>query len=151
MTTRKTETMTTPALLTRMIMAGQGKEPADLVIRNVGMLDVITGAITTTDIAIVADRIVGTHARYEGNVELDGTGRFAVPGFIDTHLHIESSLVTPLEFDRSAIHTRSPMFSAPRAFAISSTVPSTPSWMCGSTSPLACRRRPSRPRAPSSK
>ncbi len=95
--------MTTPALLTRMIMAGQGKEEADLVIRNVGMLDVITGAVTTTDIAIVADRIVGTHARYEGKTEIDGTGRFAVPGFIDTHLHIESSLVTPLEFDRCVL------------------------------------------------
>lgn len=95
--------MTTPALLTRMIMAGQGKEPADIVIRNVGLLDVITGTVTTTDIAIVADRIVGTHARYEGKTEIDGTGRFAVPGFIDTHLHIESSLVTPLEFDRCVL------------------------------------------------
>lgn len=95
--------MTSPALLTRMIMAGQGKEPADLVIRNIGLLDVITGAVTVTDIAIVADRIVGTHARYEGKTEIDGTGRFAVPGFIDTHLHIESSLVTPLEFDRCVL------------------------------------------------
>jgi adenine deaminase len=95
--------MTTPALLTRMIMAGQGKEKADLVIRKVGMLDVITGAVTTTDIAIVADRIVGTHANYQGETEIDGTGRFAVPGFIDTHLHIESSLVTPLEFDRCVL------------------------------------------------
>ncbi len=91
------------ALLTRMIMAGQGKEPAELVIRNVGLLDVITGAVTNTDIAIVADRIVGTHARYEGKEVIDGTGRFAVPGFIDTHLHIESSLVTLLEFDRCVL------------------------------------------------
>ncbi|SFV29554.1 adenine deaminase [Devosia crocina] len=95
--------MTTPALLTRMIMAGQGKAKADLVIRNMGLLDVITGSVTVTDIAIVADRIVGTHARYEGEVEIDGSGRFAVPGFIDTHLHIESSLVTPLEFDRCVL------------------------------------------------
>jgi adenine deaminase len=95
--------MTTPAFLTRMIMAGQGKEKPDLVIRNVGMLDVITGAVATTDIAIVADRIVGTHASYQGEMEIDGTGRFAVPGFIDTHLHIESSLVTPLEFDRCVL------------------------------------------------
>ena len=97
------KTMTSPALLTRMIMAGQGKAPADLVIHNIGLLDVITGAVTTTDIAIVADRIVGTHASYEGEQVIDGTGRFAVPGFIDTHLHIESSLVTPLEFDRCVL------------------------------------------------
>ena len=99
----ETKPMTSPALLTRMIMAGQGKEPADIVIRNIGLLDVITGTVTTTDIAIVADRIVGTHARYDGKQVIDGSGRFAVPGFIDTHLHIESSLVTPLEFDRCVL------------------------------------------------
>jgi adenine deaminase len=103
MTSNETKTMTSPALLTRMIMAGQGKAPADLVISNVGLLDVITGAVTTTDIAIVADRIVGTHGSYEAEQVIDGTGRFAVPGFIDTHLHIESSLITPLEFDRCVL------------------------------------------------
>jgi adenine deaminase len=89
--------------LAKAILAGQGKVPADLVIRDVNMLDVITGAITLTDIPIVGDRIVGTHASYRGNVEIDGRGRFAVPGFIDTHLHIESSLVTPHEFDRCVL------------------------------------------------
>ena len=103
MNSNETKTMTSPALLTRMIMAGQGKEVADLVIRNIGLLDVITGAVTTTDIAIVADRIVGTHGSYDGRQVIDGSGRFAVPGFIDTHLHIESSLVTPLEFDRCVL------------------------------------------------
>jgi adenine deaminase len=95
--------MTTSAALTRMIMAGQGKAEADMVIKNVRLLDVITGAVTTTDIAIVDDRIVGTHAEYHGKVTIDGAGRFAVPGFIDTHLHIESSLVTPYEFDRCVL------------------------------------------------
>ncbi|HVW91325.1 MAG TPA: adenine deaminase [Devosia sp.] len=95
--------MISPELLTRMIKAGAGEEPADRVIRNVRLLDVITGAITETDIAIVADRIVGTLARYEGREVIDGRGRFAVPGFIDTHLHIESSLVTPFEFDRCVL------------------------------------------------
>lgn len=95
--------MTTKETLARMIRAGAGKEPADIVIRDVRMLDVITGAIVETDIAIVADRIVGTHAAYEGKVEIEGRGRFAVPGFIDTHLHIESSLVTPYEFDRCVL------------------------------------------------
>ncbi|MDB5589221.1 MAG: ade [Devosia sp.] len=95
--------MTTSAALTRMIMAGQGKAEADLVIKNVRLLDVITGTVTTTDIAIVDDRIVGTHAEYHGKVTIDGAGRFAVPGFIDTHLHIESSLVTPYEFDRCVL------------------------------------------------
>lgn len=95
--------MTGPDILTRMIMAGQGKVPADLVIKDVQLLDVITGATTRTDIAIVGDRIVGTHATYEGAATIDGAGLFAVPGFIDTHLHIESSLVTPFEFDRCVL------------------------------------------------
>jgi adenine deaminase len=89
--------------LTRMIKAGAGQVPADLVVRHVRLLDVVTGAVTETDIAIVADRIVGTHAAYEGREEIDGRGRFAVPGFIDTHLHVESSLVTPYEFDRCVL------------------------------------------------
>jgi len=67
------------------------------------MLDVISGQITFSDIAIVGDRIVGTHAEYEGKTEIDGAGRWAAPGFIDTHLHIESSLVTPFEFDRGVL------------------------------------------------
>lgn len=86
-----------------MIRAGQGLEPADIVLRDVGLLDIITGAVTQTDIAVVADRIIGTHHRYEGRQVVDCAGRYAVPGFIDTHLHIESSLVTPLEFDRCVL------------------------------------------------
>ncbi len=89
--------------LSRMIKAGAGEIPADVVIKNVRMLDVITGALTHTDIAIVGDRIVGTHGYYNGMRLIEGDGRFAVPGFIDTHLHIESSLVTPFEFDRCVL------------------------------------------------
>ena len=91
------------AFLARCIAAGRGREPADLVIGGVGILDVITGAVTQSDVAIVGERIVGTHARYEGERRIDGAGLFCVPGFIDTHLHVESSLVTPLEFDRCVL------------------------------------------------
>ncbi|WP_196257975.1 adenine deaminase [Pelagibacterium limicola] len=95
--------MTNAENLARMIRAGRGIEPADIVISNVRLLDVITGAVTPTEIAIVGDRIVGTHAHYKGRTVIDGGGRFAVSGFIDTHLHIESSLVTPHEFDRCVL------------------------------------------------
>jgi adenine deaminase len=90
-------------LLTRMIKAGAGKVPADVVIKNVRLLDVISGSVTHTDIAIVGDRIVGTYGYYNGLTLIEGENRFAVPGFIDTHLHVESSLVTPLEFDRCVL------------------------------------------------
>ena len=89
--------------LVHMIRAGSGAEPADLVIHDVRLLDLVTGTIVETDIAIVGDRIVGTHGHYAARERIDGRGRFAVPGFIDTHLHIESSLVTPFEFDRCVL------------------------------------------------
>ncbi len=91
------------AFLQRVIAAGRGLAPADLVVKNVRLFSVVDGSLTDCDIAIVGDRIVGTHARYEGAQELDAGGRVAVPGFIDTHLHVESSLVTPLEFDRCVL------------------------------------------------
>jgi adenine deaminase len=89
--------------LARAIEAGRGEAPADLVIKNVGLLDVLSGGVVTTDIAICGDRIVGTYETYSGAQEMDGRGLFAVPGFIDTHLHVESSLVTPAEFDRCVL------------------------------------------------
>ncbi|CTQ53663.1 Adenine deaminase [Roseibium album] len=91
------------AFLERAIAAGSGEQEADLVIKNVDLFSVVDGSTVKTDIAIVGDRIVGTHGAYSGREELDGTGLTAVPGFIDTHLHVESSLVTPLEFDRCVL------------------------------------------------
>jgi len=96
-------TARSPAEIARFIEAGRGTAPADLVIKGAQLLDVITGALTRTDIAMVGDRIVGTYGEYSGAQEIDGAGLFAVPGFIDTHLHVESSLVTPLEFDRCVL------------------------------------------------
>ncbi len=89
--------------LARAIRQGRGAEPADLVVKNVGLLDIVSGDVTVTDIAVTGDRIVGTYEEYSGAREIDGSGLFAVPGFIDTHLHVESSLVTPQEFDRCVL------------------------------------------------
>lgn len=89
--------------LARLIAQGRGTEPADLVIKNVRLLDLVSGKLSDTDIAIGGDRIVGTYASYSGRREIDARGLIAVPGFIDTHLHVESSLVTPAEFDRCVL------------------------------------------------
>ena len=89
--------------LAHAIAQGRGGEPADLVIKNVGLLDLVSGDIETTDISVCGDRIVGTYETYSGKLEIDGAGLFAVPGLIDTHLHIESSLVTPAEFERCVL------------------------------------------------
>lgn len=91
------------ATIARRIAQGRGDEPADLVIRGARLFDLVTGALIETDIALCGDTIVGTHGRYAGKVEFDAAGLIAVPGFIDTHLHVESSLVTPLEFERCVL------------------------------------------------
>ena len=83
-----------------MIDQAHGRAPADLVLRGGQVLDLITGEFLTGDVAICGGMIVGTCADYDGQEVIDVTGKILVPGFIDTHLHIESSCVTPLEFDR---------------------------------------------------
>ncbi len=95
--------MTDAATLARRIAQGHGDEPADLVIKGARLLDFVTGALVESDIAICGDTIVGTYGSYEGRRVIDARGLIAVPGFIDTHLHIESSLVTPLEFERCVL------------------------------------------------
>ncbi len=82
------------------ISQGRGDAPADLVLRGGRLLDLMTGALLEGDVAICDGVIVGTCETYEGTEVIDVTGLILVPGFIDTHLHIESSLVTPFEFDR---------------------------------------------------
>ncbi|MEY3306329.1 MAG: adenine deaminase [Pseudomonadota bacterium] len=86
--------------LSDLIDQGRGVIPADLVLRGGRVFDLITGDLVETDVAICGDTIVGVFGEYEGRREIDCSGQILVPGFIDTHLHIESSLVTPHEFDR---------------------------------------------------
>jgi adenine deaminase len=91
------------SLLERMIDQGVGREPADLVLKGGRFFDLVSGELIASDIAISGGRIVGTCDAYSGVNEIDISGRVVVPGFIDTHLHIESSLVTPHEFDRCVL------------------------------------------------
>ncbi|KAA6490378.1 adenine deaminase [Agrobacterium rhizogenes] len=91
------------AKLERYIDQGVGREPADIVLKGGRFFDLVTGELVASDIAICDDRIVGTCGDYQGREEIDISGRIVVPGFIDTHLHIESSLVTPHEFDRCVL------------------------------------------------
>ncbi|MDF1855390.1 adenine deaminase [Pseudooceanicola sp.] len=88
------------AVLPELIAAGRGDVPADLVLKGGRVLDVVTGDFIVGDVAITGGTVVGIGADYAGQAVIDVTGKTLVPGFIDTHLHIESSLVTPHEFDR---------------------------------------------------
>jgi adenine deaminase len=93
----------TRAELGRRIDQALGRSAADLVIKGARILNVATGTLDQGDIAICDGWIVGTHDDYRGQREIDGHGRIAAPGFIDTHVHVESSLVTPFEFERSVL------------------------------------------------
>ncbi len=92
--------MPTLAPLAALIDQAAGREPADLVLRGGRVLDLVTGDLLEGDVAICGETIVGTCASYDARRIIDVSGKILVPGFIDTHLHIESSCVTPFEFDR---------------------------------------------------
>jgi adenine deaminase len=91
------------AYLKRAIEQGRGLAEADIVLKGGRVFDLVTGGLEKSDVAICADRIVGTFGDYRGAVEIDVSGKVIVPGFVDTHLHVESSLITPLEFDRCVL------------------------------------------------
>lgn len=89
--------------LQRAIRQGKGEEPADLVLKGGRFLDLVSGELIASDIAITGGTITGTFGTYTGRTEIDISDKIVVPGFIDTHLHVESSLVTPQEFDRCVL------------------------------------------------
>lgn len=82
------------------IARGLGK--ADFVLKNAKIVNVFTGEIIDGDIA-VADGMIAGIGRYEGIREKDLNGRYVCPGFIDSHLHLESTLVTPKELISQAV------------------------------------------------
>src|SRR3954454_9074629 len=85
--------------LARRISVARGDEPADLVVRGGRVFSVFTREWLEVDVA-VADGFVAGLGTYEGAEELDATGRWIVPGFVDAHLHIESTELLPDEFAR---------------------------------------------------
>jgi adenine deaminase len=84
----------------RLIEAARGDRPVDLLIRNARLVNVFVGAVVETDIAVSAGYVVG-FGSCEALETVDLRGRYAAPGFIDAHVHIESALVTPAEFARA--------------------------------------------------
>ena len=78
-----------------------GRAPADLVFKNVNVVNVFSEEIITADVAVAGGVIAGVGS-YRGRTELDCTDKFLCPGFIDAHIHIESSLAAPFEFARAA-------------------------------------------------
>ncbi len=88
--------------LGELIRYARGDEPADLLIRDARVVDVLSGEIVETNVAVVRSRIVGL-GDYEARETIDLEGAYLAPGLIDAHVHIESSLVTPSEFARAVV------------------------------------------------
>lgn len=86
----------------RVMDAAMGREPADLVLKNASYVNVFTGEVMTADIAVAEGLIAGVGS-YSGREERDCTGRLVLPGFLDAHIHLESSLVAPAEFARAVL------------------------------------------------
>lgn len=89
-------------LVDRLAVA-RGDMPADLVLRNAQLINVITGEIYLTDIVVHDRYVVALGEGYSAKEEVDLDGKYVSPGFIDAHVHIESSLVTPPEFSRAVL------------------------------------------------
>ena len=82
--------------LKKLIDVAAGRVPADIVIKNAKVINVYAGTVTEGDIAICGSQIAGIGS-YEGEQVIDAAGRYIAPGFIDGHIHIESSYVSPEE------------------------------------------------------
>lgn len=89
--------------LLRRIRTGRGTEPADLVLKNTKTLDVFSGTWVSGDVAIADGAVAGIGESYSGAREIDCAGRAVVPGFIDSHVHIESTMMLPSEFARAVL------------------------------------------------
>lgn len=90
----------TKETLKRLIDAAAGRVPADLVLKNAQVVDVYQAEIMQGDVAIIDGKIAGVGKDYQGKETIDLKGKFVAPGFIDPHIHVESSYVTPEEFGR---------------------------------------------------
>ena len=91
-----------PGQLENKIKAARGDRRVDLLLKNANLINVLSGEIYPADVAIYGDTIVGIGG-YEAEREMDLGGKFLCPGFIDAHVHIESSMVVPPEFAKAVV------------------------------------------------
>ena len=88
--------------LSRLIKVARGFEPPDLVLKGGQIVNVFSNEIYTADVALCGEQIAGIGS-YTGPNELDCRGKFITPGFLDGHMHIESSMVTVWEFSKTVL------------------------------------------------
>lgn len=86
----------------RIIEVAAGRQKADLVLKNASYVNVFSSEICRGDIAVAEGLIVGM-GEYSGETEVDVSGKIVLPGFIDAHIHLESSMVSPHEFAKAVL------------------------------------------------
>lgn len=86
----------------RIIAVAAGREKADLVLKNAKYLNVFSNEFLCGDIAVANGLIAGV-GKYDGKTEIDVSGKLVLPGFIDAHIHLESSMVIPAEFAKAVV------------------------------------------------
>ncbi|MBI5135738.1 MAG: adenine deaminase [Nitrospirae bacterium] len=99
-----TDNPVTPGRLARLIEVARGLAPADLLIAGGKLVNVASGEVYPANVAICGDQIAAIGPEYtEAREVIDATGQFVLPGLIDAHMHIESSMLTPPEFARAVV------------------------------------------------
>ena len=88
--------------LRERILAASGEKRAGLVLKGARIVNVFTGELEEADVAVEGEYIAGIGS-YEGETEVDLSGKIICPGFIDGHIHLESSMVRPAEFERAVL------------------------------------------------
>jgi adenine deaminase len=94
--------MLTPNLADTIALA-RGDAPVDLLLANAQLVNVLSGEVHPTDIAVAGSRVIGLGSGYEARTTVDLAGQYVCPGFIDAHVHVESAMVPPREFARAVV------------------------------------------------
>ncbi len=89
--------------LLHTLAVARGDEPADLLLTNARVVNVFTGEVLDADVAIAGEIIAAVGTGYTGKTTLDLGGQYLVPGLIDTHVHVESSMAIPAQFARAVV------------------------------------------------
>jgi adenine deaminase len=101
-----------------LISVARGDAPADLLFRGGRVVNVFTGEVEETDVAVAGTSVAGVGPGYDASSIIDLDGRYLLPGFLDAHVHIESSLATPREFARAVVpHGTTTVVSDPHEIA----------------------------------
>ena len=132
-----------------VIDVAAGRVPADLVLKNATYVNVFSNELSQCDIAVAEGLIVGM-GEYHGKVEMDVSGKIVLPGFLDAHIHLESSLVSPTEFAKAVLpHGTTTVITDPHEIAnvmgtdgIEYMLRRICRWMCASCCPPVCPPRP---------